>query len=441
MASAGVRRRVLVLTLGEVGPSMAGIAIRGCELARALAEHADVTLAAARIKGPTADLGVRVVPFDRHDARTLAPHLDGVDAVVAQPPWPLVARALRRSGARLVYDLSGPEPLEALETHAGRPALRRRAASALTVDRLADALRDGHHFLASTRRQVDLWVGAMLGERLLTPAGYDADPGLASRVALVPHGLPDEPPRRSNGHGLRDRIRAIGDGDEVVLWNSAIWRWLDAGTAIRGVALLAARRPRVRLVVMSRANQPEHVSPLGAARRLAAELGILDRHVFFHDGWVPYAERASWLLDADCALACHEQHLETRFSFRTRYLDCLWAGLPLVCTEGDVLADRVDREGLGLTVPARDPQAVADALDAVLIRGRAAYAEPLARAAADYTWSRAARPLIEILLGPAPAAPLGDGVPRRPGHTLRSAAYSTAKTALNAAGIREWPRL
>jgi glycosyltransferase involved in cell wall biosynthesis len=183
------------------------------------------------------------------------------------------------------------------------------------------------------------------------------------------------------------------------------------------------------------------VSPLGAARRLAAELGILDRHVFFHDGWVPYAERASWLLDADCALACHDQHLETRFSFRTRYLDCLWAGLPLVCTEGDVLADRVDREGLGLTVPARDPQAVADALDAVLTRGRAAYAEPLARAAADYTWSRAARPLIEILLGPAPPAPLGDGVPRRPGHTLRSAAYITAKTALNAAGIEEWPRL
>jgi hypothetical protein len=84
---------------------------------------------------------------------------------------------------------------------------------------------------------------------------------------------------------------------------------------------------------------------------------------------------------------------------------------------------------------------VADALDAALTRGRAAYAEPLARAAADYTWSRVARPLIEILLGPAPAAPLGDGVPRRPGHTLRSAAYSTAKTALNAAGIREWPRL
>jgi glycosyltransferase involved in cell wall biosynthesis len=441
MAGAQIRLRVLVLTLGEVGPSMAGIAIRGCELARAVGEHADVTLAAARIKGPTGDLGVRVVPFDRHDARTLAGHLDGADAVIAQPQWPLVARGLRRSGARLVYDLSGPEALEALETHSGRAPLRRRAANALTVDRLADALRDGHHFLASTHRQVDLWVGAMLGERLLTPSGYDADPGLASRVALVPHGLPDEPPQRADGTGLRDRIPAIGDGDDVVLWNSAIWRWLDAETAIRGVALLAARRPRARFVVMSRADQPEHVSPLGAARRLAAELGLLDRHVFFHDGWVPYAERASWLLDADCALACHDHHLETRFSFRTRYLDCFWAGLPLVCTEGDVLAERVDREGLGLTVPPGDPQAVADALDAVLARGRGAYAEPLARAAADYTWSRAARPLIELVLGPAPPAPLGHGVPRRPGHVLRSAAYSTAKSALNAAGIEEWPRL
>ena len=39
--------------------------------------------------------------------------------VVAQPAWPLAARALRRSGARLIYDLYDPEPLEALQFLAG----------------------------------------------------------------------------------------------------------------------------------------------------------------------------------------------------------------------------------------------------------------------------------------------------------------------------------
>ena len=39
---------VVVLCLDKVGPRMAGIAIRSVEIARRLAPHADVVLAAAR---------------------------------------------------------------------------------------------------------------------------------------------------------------------------------------------------------------------------------------------------------------------------------------------------------------------------------------------------------------------------------------------------------
>ena len=55
-------------------------------------------------------------------------------------------------------------------------------------------------------------------------------------------------------------------------------------------------------------------------------------------------------------------HLETRFSFRTRMLDYLWATLPIVCTRGDHFAELVEREGLGLTVPYGDPEALAAAI-------------------------------------------------------------------------------
>ena len=56
-------------------------------------------------------------------------------------------------------------------------------------------------------------------------------------------------------------------------------------------------------------------------------------------------KRADWLLEADCAISTHEDHLETRFAFRTRLLDCFWSALPVVCTGGDELADLVEREG------------------------------------------------------------------------------------------------
>jgi hypothetical protein len=79
---------------------------------------------------------------------------------------------------------------------------------------------------------------------------------------------------------------------------------------------------------------------------------MLGSGVIFNDTWVPYEHRDGWLMAADCALSTHLEHLETRFSSRTRLLDCFWARLPIVCTGGDELADRVERENLGAVVPA-----------------------------------------------------------------------------------------
>lgn len=435
------RPRVLVLSLDMLGTRMAGIAIRAVETARALAPHADVTLAAARHAGEPARLDVPVVTYHRHDGRTLAPHLRGVDAVIGQPQWPGVMRTLKRSGARLIFDLSGPEVIETIESHRTAAVRRQRVANAFVTDRLIDALRIGHHFVASSDRQLDLWLGTMIGARLLRPEIYDRDPAFADRMALVPSALPDDPPAATGSGGARRRFAGIGDDDEVVLWTSAVWPWLDAETPIRAMALLAQRRPAARLVFMARQDRAVGLSATARARALAHELGLLDRSVFFNDGWVPYDERADWLLDAACAVSCHLPSLETRFSWRTRYLDCFWAGLPVVCTRGEVLADRIAREDLGAAVPERDPAALAAALDRVLSRGRADYAPRLAAVADELRWSRATRPLVRFVCDAPLPERLGAGVRRRPAHAVRQLAYGALRAPLNAAGKRDWPRL
>ena len=432
------RPRVLVVTLGSVGESMAGIAIRAVELARSLSAVAEVTIATVEITG-NPDLDIPVEIWHRHDARTLRPLLADVDFVVSQPQWPLVARELRRGTHRLIYDVSVPEPLEILEIHRMRPMWRRKVMSAFTSDRLVRALHDGDHFLVSTEKQLDLWLGVLLAERLLGPEAHDGEMELVSRFTRLPHGLPDEPPRRTDAPGVREAFPQLTDEDEIVLWNSAIWSWFDADTAIRGVAELAGRRPSVKLVFMARdRSQPELIQPFESARALASELGLLDRHIFFNDRGVPYTERANWLLDADVALACHRPHLETRFSFRTRYLDCLWASLPAVVTEGDELAQRITRDDLGAAVPAEDPQAVADALAKVLDHGKHSYEARIAQAAEEYRWSRVARPLMELVATEGVTTRVAS--PRRPGHMARDWGYSAARSVLNPLGIRDWPR-
>jgi hypothetical protein len=142
-------------------------------------------------------------------------------------------------------------------------------------------------------------------------------------------------------------------------------------------------------------------------RALSARLGLTDKHVFFNETWVPYDQRQNWLLDADCGVTTHFEHVETTFAFRTRVLDYLWAGLPIVTTDGDSFADLVGAEGLGVVVPAQDPDALADALARVLYDGEfAARCRRNVHSVRDrYTWPAVLDPLVRFCRDPRPAVP------------------------------------
>jgi glycosyltransferase involved in cell wall biosynthesis len=427
--------RVLIAYADRVGDSMGGVGIRAVELARVLRAElgADVTIAAAETDA--GDVGVPVVTFEPHAPRTLDAELRRADAVIAQPGWPSLMHRLSRSGARLIFDLYDPEAFGTLEHFAGRPPRMRALMGAYAVDRTLDALARGHHVMCAGERQRDLWLGAMLAAGQVTPAVYDADPSLRGFLDVVPYGLPLAPPART-GSQPREQL-GLEPGDEMVLWNGGLWSWLDAATAIRAIGLLRERRLRAKLVFMGGSSAAPARRATAEARGLADSLGLLGDGVRFNDGWVPYAQRADWLLDADCAVSAHADHLEAHFAFRTRVLDCFWARLPVVCTRGDELADRVARDDLGAAVAPGDPGAVADALERGLERGRADFAPRLDVAAAEHTWPRVAAPLVRWLDSPPPAAaPAWRRTDRRPAQQLRSAAYRAVAGALAAARVR-----
>jgi hypothetical protein len=154
---------------------------------------------------------------------------------------------------------------------------------------------------------------------------------------------------------------------------------------------------------VQRPAETEQIAPSGAQAAImyARERGLDGVFVHFNDGWVPYDERQSYLLEADLGVSAHGDHLETRFSFRNRILDYLWAGLPMVVTEGDVMADLVQREQLGATVAAGDDEGFARACAELLDDrdGRAATAARVREAAQAFRWDVAARPLVDFCLG------------------------------------------
>ena len=181
----------------------------------------------------------------------------------------------------------------------------------------------------------------------------------------------------------------------MLLWGGGVWGWLDPLTPMRAVAHAArGRAPRVHGRRAPRARGvPARRRTLEAARRRgAAARPARPARALSRAAGSPTTSGARWLAAADLGVSAHHDHLEARFAFRTRVLDYLWAGLPVVATAGDALAELVGGEGLGRTSPPGDARAFAAACAALLGAEGAAARERVAGARAAPALGRGRAP-------------------------------------------------
>lgn len=399
-ASPDRRRRVALICSDVLGKSMAGPAIRAVELGRVLVKLGDVRLAAREIHDPP-DL-----PFSAEvlSDRLVDDLLAWADVAVVQGPVTDWYPAILASDVAVAIDLYDPFNLEALE-HADAEHLVPYATRVLL-----DQIDRGDFFFCASDRQRDYWLGMLSAAGRVTPDAYALDPDLRLLVDNVPFGLPADPPRVS-GSGPREEFAGIGDDDPLLLWNGGLWDWFDPELFVRAVDLARREVPNLRALFMG-LRRPDHIGPdpepVRRVIELARDLGIWQTHVFARD-WTPYADRENVYRDATAVVSFHRSHVETRFSFRSRLLDCIWASLPIVCTDGDVLAATVLDERIGLTVPAGDLPAAAAALVEIASNADAlrAMRERLVMISPLWTWEGAAQPLAEFVRSPRrTAAPL-----------------------------------
>jgi hypothetical protein len=390
---------------------MAGPAIRSWNIARALSAQASVTLVT------TTNLDPIEAPFELErvrpgeDAR-FARLLDNSDIVVFQGHARDQFEALRTTKKIVVCDVYDPMQLEMLEQGREQP----RATWELMVARAAHAMNGqlaaGDFFLCASNRQRSFYLGQLAALGRVSPATYADDPHLSDLLAVAPFGLDGTPPVHEK-QVLKGIRPGIGPDDRVIIWGGGIYSWFDPETLIRAVAALARREPRTKLFFLgTRHPGVDEMDIVTASRRVAADLGATDSSVFFNDAWVDFADRQNYLLESSAGVSTHQLHVETEFSFRTRILDYLWAGLPMVVTEGDSMAELVEREGLGIVVPAGDVDALEKAIERVLFDEKFAKAARanIVRVAADFTWDRVLAPLVEFVRDPHHAADRPGGV-------------------------------
>lgn len=406
-AAFGARRRVLVITGDAVSARMAGPAIRAWNMADVLSAEHEVRLVTVNPVCAPPDSPFPVLGVRRRD---LPAQVAWADVVVLQGHALELAPELKRTDSTkiVVCDVYDPMHLELLEQSkdSGDGVAEQRELDLIGVTKVLNAqLERGDFFICASERQRHFWLGHLLALGRLTPDIYDTDPTLRSLLDVVPFGLPGKPPQQS-----RRPIRGplVAGSDKVVLWAGGVYSWFDPLTLVAAMGELAGRRPDARLVFLGMKHPNPEVPEMDVGARvraLAERLGLTGSHVFFNETWVPYEQRQDWLLDADCGVTTHFEHAETTFAFRTRVLDYLWAGLPIVTTDGDSFASLVRRENLGVVVPAEDTAALAAALEKVLYDEEfaAGCRDRIAAVRERFTWDNVLAPLTAFCRDPRPA--------------------------------------
>lgn len=399
--------RVLLICHDLVGHQMAGPGIRYWELARVLASEFQVLLAAPGNALPTSE-GIEQFSYsfdDRASQEALGKMARrGVDVVISTGLLASRLPFLRDLAVPWVADVYIPEAVESLAWHASSPTDQRIKVYKHSWRVTGDVARHADLIICASERQRDFWLGALAAHGRLRPELYTQDPELRNLIDVVPFGCPASRPEPATV--LKGVWPGIKPRDRVILWGGGVWNWFDPITLLQAMPQVLERHPDARLVFLG-ANHPDparvpEMERARQARTLSQELGLEGRYVFWGE-WVPYAERGAYLLEADVGVSLHGKGAEARLAFRTRLLDAIWAGLPMVVTRGDVLAEEFDQRGLGFVVEAGAVDQVAQALSTLLnepkmCAPRQAGFDVLRN---EFSWERVCKPLLRFCKAPA----------------------------------------
>lgn len=349
--------KLLLICTDPLETRMAGIAIRYTNLANYLSREFEVTLWAPKVERALVP-AVRVWQGTGKGSGMRAGALDDFDLIVAPPTAILMFPALLESPVQVVYDLTDPIIFENLYLF---PWDEARMSAYLELYQLA--LWSGHHFLAANERQRDLWFTILLASRRI-PAKELTAAGILDRYfTTFPTGVPDEEFPADERRLTKDEARET----PVILWSGGAWEWMDPLTPVRAFLKIADRIPH-RLVYLGM-NHPSGYFPVAKRAKEAAEVAkgdarFADRSEFYD--WIEYEKRTEYYRRAAVGISCHPAGLEAYYAYRTRLLDYFWAGLPVICTEGETLGDLAAAKGAALLVRPDDPEDVAEKLMRVL---------------------------------------------------------------------------
>ena len=369
MENQGKKKRLALITYDKIGTKMAGPAIRYFELAKELSPRFELTLFSAYSCDIKND-GFKIETMKSGQPMLgLSSQIKNFDVVLAQNLPPFFLSRIKKLGIKYIADLYDPVLIEVLEYTKGENPKQRNATHDFNFYTTALQLANANHILCASQTQLNYYVGILSGRKILRPDFYDQSNDLSGFITIAPFGLRVEAPKATDENEMYKKFPGIKKGDKIVYWGGGIWNWFDPLAPIKAVEILAAKRNDIKLFFLGVKHPNPRVKAMKAATEAydyAKKQGLLDKFIFMNFDWMPYNDRTNYLLQSAIGVSTHFNNAETRFSFRTRVLDYLWAELPMILTRGDTFADLCQRKNLGVVVDYENPSEIAEAIEKIV---------------------------------------------------------------------------
>ncbi len=391
-----MKKNILIICQDYIGKTMAGPAIRSWEFATQLSKNHNVVV----VSHINPEIKSKLFVLKICNNKVLKEEIKKADIVITQKITPKIANSAKAFNTRIILDAYDPITIEALEANCYKSDRFRATLNTVLLLEQSSSFIFADSVICASEKQRDLWFGVLSSMNKITPTAYDQDNSLRHLIDVVPFGLSSVPPDKDTAHALRKKF-GLKDSDFVLLWGGGIWNWFDPLTLIKAVHHLQGKIP-IKLVFMGIDHPNKNIPRMPMVKKAikkAKDLGLLDKSVFFNEGWVPYAKRQGFLRDSDAGVSMHYDHLETRFSFRTRMLDYIWASLPIIATRGDSFAELIEHAGLGVVVGYQDSQSIAQAIEK-LANNKAYYLqvqENLRLVQKDFYWDKCIQPVENMI--------------------------------------------
>jgi len=396
-----MRLKVLIISDDVVGKKMAGPGIRAWEFARELNKHFDVSLAIPEYSDFFEKGNFPVNKFAEKNSENLINVASKNDVIITQGYILNKFPQLNNLKLPIVVDLYVPFVLENIFNNMFRLSpLDSQSIFKNDLKVYMNQLKRGNLFLVANESQFDLIVGSMLVLEKINPIALYNNMEILNNILIIPYGYREEEVREEK-EVLKEKIGFSRD-DFLLIWGGVITNWFDPITLIKAMEIISKKESRIKLLFLS-TKHANSLLPAFDMARLAMEeaknRNLIDKNIFFNKDWIPYKERWEYFGAADVGVSTHKIHIETKYSFRTRFLDYLSFKLPIIATKGDYLSEYLFKKGALIKVEENDYKMLAEEI--IKLYRDEQYYERIKRKMIEvrenFKWEQVLSPLVQKL--------------------------------------------